>query len=1103
MSDMNTLAALRARLSPAQLAKLQERLSGAAKPAAGSAPAQLIPRRAAGGTAELSFAQQRQWFLWQLDPDSAAYHLSGGLRFSGNLDLEALRASLEALIARHPSLRTVFRQEQDGSLRQLVQAPPSIALPCQMLSGSALEEEVRSLCAKPFDLASGPLLRAALFKLGEDEHQLVVVMHHIVSDGYSTQLILDELAQRYAARVQGRALQLPELPIEYSDYAAWQRTLLAGAEGERQLAWWRDLLGAHQPALNLQTARPRQAEAAYGAACHAVQLPFELTAALRRQAQSHGATFFTALLTAFQALLFRYSGQTDIRIGVPIANRHHEETEGLVGFFVNTQVLPARLNAKLPLARLLGQTRDNALGAQAHQDLPLDWLVEAMQVERSLTGNPLFQVMFNHLRMDHGSLAQWPGLAVERIDFDEQNVQSELSLTTYESSDGRVTASFSYAPELFDAAYIEAMAEHYLVLLQALADNPEQTMGGVELLSGAQQAQLRHWGDNREHHDGEEPVHCLFELQAATRPQNCALLFGEASLSYGELNVRANRLAHHLIQLGVRPESKVGIALERSFEMVVGLLAILKAGGAYVPLDPEYPAERLRYMVEDSGIGLLLTHSQLLPQFGHEGVAALALDQLDLEGQPEHNPAPALNGENLAYVIYTSGSTGRPKGAANRHRSLYNRLAWMQQAYRLTPADTVLQKTPFSFDVSVWEFFWPLMMGARLVIAAPGEHREPARLRELICRHQVTTLHFVPSMLQAFLAHQGVADCRSLTRIVCSGEALPAEAQNGVFKLLPQAAFYNLYGPTEAAIDVTHWTCRADGGSQVPIGQPISQTKTYVLDGELNLVPAGVAGELYLGGTGLARGYLERPALTSERFVADPFDPLGGRLYRTGDLVRWNGEGQLEYLGRLDHQVKIRGLRIELGEIESQLLAQPELREAVVVAREGAAGTRLVAYVSQQAGTNCEASLLRERLAQLLPDYMVPSSIVVLETLPLNANGKIDRKALPDPELSQASRYEVPQDGTEAALAALWTELLGMESVGRNDNFFQLGGHSLLAVQLTARIQRDMQFELSVKDVFRHPILAEMARHIGAQRGKSNEQALADLDSFIDSLENV
>ncbi|SHM77759.1 amino acid adenylation domain-containing protein [Duganella sacchari] len=1066
---------------------------GGAAPDGGSSPA-IVPR-SDSGPASLSYAQQRLWFLWQLDPESAAYHLSGGLGFKGKLNIDALRAALDGLVARHPALRTVFRQDPDGSLYPVVQEPQAVALPYLNMG-----DEIHRLCAQPFDLSNGPLLRAALLKRGEQEHQLVVVMHHIVSDGYSTQLILDELAQRYTAHVQGSALQLAQLPIAYSDYAAWQRALLAGPEGARQLTWWKDLLGAQNTALNLQTSRPRKADARYGAARHVISLPPELTAGLRRQAQNNGATFFAVLLTAYQALLFRYSGQTDIRVGVPVANRHHAETAGLVGFFVNTQVLPARLNAKTPLVQLLAQTRDHALNAQANQDLPLDWLVDAMQVERNLNGNPLFQVMFNHLRLDHGSLAQWPDLDVERIDLDEQNVQSELSLTTYENSNGQVTANFSYAPELFDGEHIEAMAGHYLLLLQALANQPEHVVGEVELLSERQLDRLQQWGDNREQHGQDAPVHLLFERQAAAQPDKCALLFGDELLSYGELNARANRLTHHLIQLGVRPEIKVGIALERSFDMVIGLLAILKAGGAYVPLDPEYPADRLRYMVEDSRIGLLLTHSQLP---GQVGVRALLLDQLDLSSQPAHNPAPVLNGENLAYVIYTSGSTGKPKGAANRHRSLYNRLAWMQQAYQLTSADTVLQKTPFSFDVSVWEFFWPLMMGARLAIAAPGEHREPARLRELICRHQVTTLHFVPSMLQAFMAHDGVAACTSLTRIICSGEALPVEAQNSVFKLLPQAALYNLYGPTEAAIDVTHWTCRADGSSQVPIGQPISQTKTYVLDGDLNLAPAGVAGELYLGGIGLARGYLERPALTSERFVADPFDPQGGRLYRTGDLVRWNSEGQLEYLGRLDHQVKIRGLRIELGEIEAQLLAQPELREAVVVARDSAAGTRLVAYISLQAGLHCETAELRERLSTALPDYMVPGAIVVLDTLPLNANGKIDRKALPEPELSITTEYEAPQNEVEITLAALWRDLLGAAQIGRNDHFFQLGGHSLLAVQLTARIQRDMQFELHVKDVFRYPLLADLARHVGSQLGNSNDQALADLDSFIDSLENV
>ncbi|MBB3120918.1 non-ribosomal peptide synthetase [Pseudoduganella violacea] len=1029
----------------------------------------------------LSYAQARQWFLWQLDPSSTAYHIAGGLALKGELNVDAVHGAFSTLVARHEALRTVFKPGSDGLAEQVIL--PKLDLNIELTDLSALAEDVREarvrqeamrISQQTFDLTQGPLLRVGLIKSAIDRHVLVVVMHHIVSDGWSMQIIVDEFAALYRAAVQDGAAELSELPIQYADYAVWQRSWMEAGEQERQLAYWTGQLGKEPAVLQLPADRPRRADGIYSAARHSATLPSELASSLRKLAQTQGATLFMVLLSGFQSLLNRYTGQTDVRIGVPIANRHRVESERVIGFFVNTQVLRNRLHGRISLAQALAQTRDAALGAQEHQDLPYEQLVEALQPERSLSGNPLFQVMFNHQRTDYRALQHLPGLELNDYALDRQQAQFELTLDTREDENGVLSATFSYAADLFDEATVARIAQHYQAILQAMSGNPEQLLGDVELLDEEQHAQLQQWSDNHEHHDGEEPVHRLFEKQAENQPASCALLFGDASLSYGELNARANRLAHHLIELGVRPENKVGVALERSFEMVVSLLAILKAGGAYVPLDPEYPAERLRYMVEDSGIGLLLTHSQLLPQFRHDGVTALAVDQLNLDEQPAHNPATALHGENLAYVIYTSGSTGRPKGAANRHRSLYNRLAWMQQAYGLTPADTVLQKTPFSFDVSVWEFFWPLMMGARLVIAAPGEHREPARLRELICRHQVTTLHFVPSMLQAFLAHEGVTDCRSLTRIVCSGEALPAEAQHGVFKLLPQAALYNLYGPTEAAIDVTHWTCRADGGSQVPIGQPISQTKTYVLDGELNLVPAGVAGELYLGGIGLARGYLERPALTSERFVADPFDPLGGWLYRTGDLVRWNGEGQLEYLGRLDHQVKIRGLRIELGEIEAQLLAQPELREAVVVAREGAAGTRLVAYVSTQAGESCEASQIRERLAKLLPDYMVPSAIVVLETLPLNANGKVDRKALPEPDFSSAA-YEAPQGRIEENLAALWSELLGVEKIGRQDNFFELGGHSLLALKLLERM-RGQGLPAQVRNLFQYPQLAAFAK---------------------------
>ncbi|MDC8759688.1 amino acid adenylation domain-containing protein [Janthinobacterium fluminis] len=1109
MSDMNNLSELRARLSPAQRAKLQERLRGVHVSA--EAP-HAIPRRPQGGPAPLSFAQQRQWFLWRLDPASPAYHLSGGLKFTGRLDVAALHASLDALMARHESLRSVFQEDGDGVAQQVILPASTVELPCVDFSAldaaaqaASADSEIRRICGAPFDLGRGPLLRVALLKTAAQEHQLLVVMHHIVSDGYSTQLILDELAQQYRARVQGAAPQLAPLPIQYADYAVWQRRWLEGEEGERQLAWWREQLGAEQPALGLHTDRPRKADGVYRAARHSVALPDDLLARLRQQAQAQGGTLFMALLAGFQGLLFRYSGQTDIRVGVPIANRNRAETAGMVGFFVNTQVLPARIDGRMTLAQLLQQARDSALGAQAHQDLPFERLVEALQPERSLSGNPLFQVMYNHLRSDHRSLAQWPGVSVERVDFAEQGAQCELALNTAERSDGQVQASFDYAAELFEPAHIERMAAHYLALLRALAERPQQALGEVELLDAAQRRQLASWGENRRRYADAQPVHRLIERQVQARPQDTALLFGAEEISYGDLNSRANRLAHRLIAAGVRPESRVGIALERSIDMVVALLAVLKAGGAYVPLDPDYPAERLRYMVEDSGIGLLLTHSRLRAGIaGADRLSVLELDTLDLRGESGADPVVALHGDNLAYVIYTSGSTGRPKGAANRHRSLHNRLAWMQEAYQLDAGDTVLQKTPFSFDVSVWEFFWPLMQGARLLVAKPGEHREPARLLELICRHGVSTLHFVPSMLQAFLAHEGVEACTSLRRIVCSGEALPADAQKAVFERLPQANLYNLYGPTEAAIDVTHWHCRDDGLSQVAIGRPIADTATHVLDAGLNPVPQGVAGELYLGGIGLARGYLNRAGLTAERFVADPFDPHGGRLYRTGDLVRWRSDGQLDYLGRIDHQVKIRGFRIELGEIEAQLLAQAAVREAVVVASDGPGGTRLVAYVAAQAGQPLEAANLRERLRAALPDYMVPGAIVLLACLPLNANGKIDRKALPQPEAGEGASYAAPEGEAEVALAALWTQVLGVERVGRHDNFFELGGHSLLAVQMVARVQRAMQFDLTVQDVFQHPTLAGMACKVaGGGRAKSAEQALSDLDSFIDSLENA
>ncbi|MEC5161348.1 MULTISPECIES: non-ribosomal peptide synthetase [unclassified Janthinobacterium] len=1033
----------------------------------------------------LSHAQQRLWFLWQMAPTSTAYHVGGALRYTGALDTEALRAGFDALVARHESLRTLFRSGPDGLAEQLIQNGTPLdwsQADLRTEPAGAREEQaarlVEHLNNRPFDLHSGPLLRAVLIRVGEAEHILAVVVHHIVSDGVSMQVLIAELAAHYRARLAGTAPAVAALPIQYADYAAWQQTWLQAGEGARQLAYWRQQLGGEQPVLSLPTDRARHPVAAYRAAGHSVELPAQLAAALGERARHHGATMFMALLAGFQVLLHRYTGQNDIRVGVPLANRQRIETEGLIGFFVNTQVLRNQVGGRTTLAQALAQAREAALGAQSHPDLPFEQLVDALQPERSLSHSPLFQVMFNHQRADYAQLAQLPGLEARYYALPEQAAQFELTLDSTEHADGRLSLRFIYAAELFDAATIARMADDYLAIVAALAAQPAQAVGDVGLVNQAEQTQLEKWGVNPVRHADAEPVHRAFERHAARRPDAPALVFGDATLSYAELNAKANRLAHHLVALGVRLETTVGIAVERSIDMVVGLLAILKSGATYVPLDTDYPAERLRYMIEDSGIGLLLTHSALTGAAAPAPAAplrTLLLDRLDLSGESAANPALPVHGENLAYVIYTSGSTGMPKGASNRHRALSSCMAWMQETYQLTPADTVLHKAPFGFDVSVWELFWPLTAGARLALALPGDQRDPARLVALIQQHQVTTVNFVPAMLQAFLAHEGIEASTRLKHIICGGEAMPAETQRETFARLRQAGLHNLYGPTEAAIHVTHWACRDDGRNQVPIGRPISATHTYVLDTELNMVPAGVTGELYLGGVHLGRGYLRRAGLTSERFVADPFDPRGGRLYRTGDLVRWNGEGQLEYLGRIDHQVKIRGLRIELGEIEAQLLAQPALREAVVLAREAPGGKRLVAYVAAHEGVLVDAAALKAQLALRLPDYMVPRHIVALPFLPLNANGKVDRKALPDVAPEGRTAGQAPQGQLEETLAQIWCGLLELGSVGRHDSFFELGGHSLLLLQMQRRLAQQLDLRPTVVELFKYPTLEALA----------------------------
>ena len=1071
----------------------------------------LFPIPAGVSSAErdrLSYAQQRMWFLWHLEPQSGAYNLPSAVRLNGPLDRQALERAFASLVQRHEALRTVFPRGADDSLAQApLQRPLEVAFEdCSGLpeaeQEARLREEAQRESLQPFDLCEGPLLRVRLIRLGEERHVLLLTLHHIVSDGWSMNVLIEEFSRFYSAYATGAEPGLPALPIQYADYALWQRSWLEAGEQERQLEYWRGKLGERHPVLELPTDHPRPAVPSYRGSRYEFSIEPALAEALRGTARRQGLTLFMLLLGGFNILLQRYSGQTDLRVGVPIANRNRAEVEGLIGLFVNTQVLRSVFDGRTSVATLLAGLKDTVLGAQAHQDLPFERLVEAFKVERSLSHSPLFQVMYNHqpLVADIEALDSVAGLSFGQLDWKSRTTQFDLSLDTYEKG-GRLYAALTYATDLFEARTVERMARHWQNLLRGMLENPQASVDSLPMLDAEERYQLLEgWNATAAEYPLQRGVHRLFEEQVERTPTAPALAFGEERLDYAELNRRANRLAHALIERGIGADRLVGVAMERSIEMVVALMAILKAGGAYVPVDPEYPEERQAYMLEDSGVQLLLSQSHLKLPLA-QGVQRIDLDRGApwFEDYSEANPDIHLDGENLAYVIYTSGSTGKPKGAGNRHSALSNRLCWMQQAYGLGVGDTVLQKTPFSFDVSVWEFFWPLMSGARLVVAAPGDHRDPAKLVKLINREGVDTLHFVPSMLQAFLQDEDVASCTSLKRIVCSGEALPADAQQQVFAKLPQAGLYNLYGPTEAAIDVTHWTCMEEGKDAVPIGRPIANLACYILDGNLEPVPVGVLGELYLAGRGLARGYHQRPGLTAERFVASPF-VAGERMYRTGDLARYRADGVIEYAGRIDHQVKLRGLRIELGEIEARLLEHPWVREAAVLAVDG---RQLVGYVVLESESGDWREALAAHLAASLPEYMVPAQWLALERMPLSPNGKLDRKALPAPEVSVAQAgYSAPRNAVERTLAEIWQDLLGVERVGLDDNFFSLGGDSIVSIQVVSRA-RQAGLQLSPRDLFQHQnirslALAAKAGAATAEQGPaSGEVALAPVQRWF------
>ncbi|AIV74176.1 D-alanine--poly(phosphoribitol) ligase, subunit 1 [Burkholderia pseudomallei] len=1072
-------------------------------------PIPLAPR---DGRIALSLAQQRLWFLTQLEGVSEAYHMSGAVRLDGPLNREVLQRALNRIVMRHEALRTCFAREE-GEPIQVIQPHADLTVSYHDLrEAEQTEQRAKDLsqahASAPFDLSRDLPVRVLLLQLADEAHVVQVVMHHIASDGWSVGVFLQELSALYGSFIAEQGDPLAPLPLQYADYAAWQRRWLASGQLEKQGAFWQTNLSGAPTLLELPTDRPRPPKQSHAGASVEVKLGAALSERVKRLSQRHGVTPYMTLLSSWAAVLSRLSGQEEVVIGSPVAGRNRTEVEALIGFFVNTLALRLDLSSEPTVGELLKRTKAQVLSAQAHQDLPFDQVVERVKPPRSTAHPPLFQVMFVWQNMPAGELTI-PGLTIRAVETPLQTAQFELTLSLQEAGDD-IVGHLNYASALFDESTVRRYVTYWCRLLEGMtAGAADQTIVGLPLLDEAERKQVVYaWNATERDYPIEQCIHQLFEAQVDRKPEAIALTFEGQRLSYAELNARANRLAHYLQARGVGPDRLVALCAERGIEMVVGLLAILKAGGAYVPLDPSHPPERLRRMLDDTNPVAVLVDdigADALASFGSHVAARSPRVHLSRDiaqwraCSPANPPTPRERAaRRLAYVIYTSGSSGEPKGVMNEHRGVVNRLWWMQQTYALDERDAVLQKTPFSFDVSVWEFFWPLMSGARLVIAKPEGHKDPAYLSELIDRERVTTLHFVPSMLQAFLEDEGAArGCVSVKRVMCSGEALPPSLVKRFYRCLPDARLHNLYGPTEAAVDVTAWACDAEeGGASVPIGRPIANTRIYVLDGYGQPVPRGVAGELYIGGVQVARGYLNRPELTRERFVDDPF-VAGGRLYKTGDLARWRTDGSLEYLGRNDFQVKIRGFRIELGEIEAQLAKVAGVREAVVLAREAAPDTKRHAASNENSASNsgekrlvayyagdADATALRAQAAQHLPSYMVPSAYVRLDAWPLTPNGKLDRHALPAPADDAYARaeYEAPQGAKEEALAAIWKDLLPVERISRHDNFFELGGHSLLAITLIEHMRR-ANLHADVTTLFTAPTLADLAVRVGASRG--------------------
>ncbi|MEM1391734.1 MAG: amino acid adenylation domain-containing protein [Cyanobacteria bacterium P01_H01_bin.150] len=1044
----------------------------------------------------LSWAQERLWFLNQLEGSNAVHNISGGLRIKGKLDINALQLALSEIVNRHEVLRTSF-QKQDGSPIQVIHPKATINIDLVDLEQleateqeNFVQQQVQIEATTPFNLEIAPLIRSSLLKLSPTEYVLLLTMHHIVSDGWSMGIFIDEVCSLYKAFTQGEATPLVELSIQYADFAIWQRQYLSGELLQTQLNYWLSQLDGASNLLQLPTDHPRPGVQTYQGSTTSFTLNVDLTQKIKTLSQSSGTTLFMTLFAAFATLLYRYSGQSDITIGSPIANRNHNDIEPLIGFFVNTLVLRSHFEDNPSFESLLTQVRETTLKAYENQDVPFEKLVEALQPQRDLSYSPLFQVMFALQNAPIGEI-ELPGATLSTLKNESTSSLFDLSLDIFEN-DGKLVCEWEYSTDLFDGSTIERMASHFENLLSAIVENPSRKVAELPLMNQVERNQLLvEWNDTVTDYPKDKCIHQLFEEQVEKTPDAVAVVFEEQKLTYKQLNQKANQLAVHLRSIGVKPEVFVGICVERDLDMVVSVLAVLKAGGAYVPLDPDYPQERINYILDNAAVEILITKTSLTERLATNETKLVLLDDNQFASTVNcFNPVNTTKPNNLAYVIYTSGSTGKPKATMIEHRGCVNHCYAMIDTLDLKDTDTIAQTAPIGFDISVWQILTMLLVGGKVSVIKNEIIQDPSRFFEEIEAQEITVVQVVPSLLAIMLDicdHSGVLKLSHLRWLSVTGEAFTANLMHWWFKYYPSIPLLNAYGPAECSDDVTLYPiCDGENpqllnSNTIPIGRPIANTQIYILDTHLNPVPIGVAGELYIGGSGVGRGYLNRPELTSEKFIQNPFDNSKSKqLYKTGDLARYLSDGNIEFLGRIDNQVKVRGFRIELGEIEALLNTHPQVNQAAIIVREDTPGNqRLVAYIVSSSDSLNSAEL-RPYLLSKLPEYMVPSAFVLLESLPLTPNGKVDRKALPAPDinLTRSHEYIPPQTETEKQIAAVLQEVLQVEKVSIDDNFFELGANSLTLVVINSKLRQILSIELPVVEMFTCPNIKALSQHI-------------------------